>query len=105
MIPRMEVHSHTHYSNLRLIDCINKPKDLVDKAIEIGLKGICITDHECLSPSIELNIYQKKIQEKYPDFKVGTLSTPLSVYEFIQATEDNSLNCRCPSASFAIAIK
>ena len=71
MIPRMEVHSHTHYSNLRLIDCINKPKDLVDKAIEIGLKGICITDHECLSPSIELNIYQKKIQEKYPDFKIG----------------------------------
>ena len=71
MIPRMEVHSHTHYSNLRLIDCINKPKDLVDRAIEIGLKGICVTDHECLSPSIELNIYQKKIQEKYPDFKIG----------------------------------
>lgn len=71
MIPRMEVHSHTHYSNLRLIDCINKPKDLVDRAIEIGLKGICVTDHECLSSSIELNIYQKKIQEKYPDFKIG----------------------------------
>ena len=71
MIPRMEVHSHTHYSNLRLIDCINKPKDLVDRAIEIGLKGICVTDHECLSPSIELNIYQKKIQETYPDFKIG----------------------------------
>lgn len=58
-------------SNIRLIDCINKPKDLVDRAIEIGLKGICVTDHECLSPSIELNIYQKKIQEKYPDFKIG----------------------------------
>ena len=71
MIPRMEVHSHTHYSNLRLIDCINKPKDLVDRAIEIGLKGICVTDHECLSSSIELNIYQKKIQEEYPDFKIG----------------------------------
>ena len=68
---RFEIHSHTHYSNLRLIDCINKPKNLIDRAVEIGLQGICVTDHECLSASIELNIYQKKIQEKYPDFKIG----------------------------------
>ena len=35
---RFEVHSHTEYSNIRLLDCINKPKDLVNRAIEIGLK-------------------------------------------------------------------
>ena len=35
---RFEVHSHTEYSNERLIDCINKPKDLIDRAIKIGLK-------------------------------------------------------------------
>ena len=68
---RFEVHAHTHYSNLRLIDCVTKPKDLVNHAIKIGLKGICITDHECLSSSIEMNLYQKQIQKDNPNFKIG----------------------------------
>ena len=38
-------HNHTHYSNIRLIDSINKPAVLIDKAIELGLTGIVITDH------------------------------------------------------------
>ena len=32
---RFDPHSHTHYSNLSLLDCINKPKDLVDRAINL----------------------------------------------------------------------
>ena len=68
---RFETHSHTHYSNIRLLDCINKPKDLVNRAIELGLAGICITDHETLAGHPELNIYQKEIQKKNPDFKIG----------------------------------
>ena len=71
MSRRFEVHSHTHYSNLRLLDCINRPKDLVNRAIELGLKGIAITDHETLSSHMELNIYQKEIQETNPDFKIA----------------------------------
>ena len=71
MSKRFEVHSHTHYSNLRLLDCINRPKDLVNRAIELGLKGIAITDHETLSSHMELNIYQKEIQETNPDFKIA----------------------------------
>ena len=42
-------HNHTHYSNLRIVDCIIKPKDLIDRAIQLGLSGVAITDHECLS--------------------------------------------------------
>ena len=71
MIDRFETHSHTHYSNLRLLDSINKPKELIDYAIKIGLKGICITDHETLAGHVECNIYQNEIKEKYPYFKVG----------------------------------
>ena len=56
MKDRFEVHAHTHYSNLRLLDCINRPKDLIKRAIELGLKGIAITDHETLASHIELNI-------------------------------------------------
>ena len=65
------VHNHTDRSNIRLLDCINRPKALIDKAIELGLSGIAITDHECLSAHMEVNQYAKKIKEKYPDFKIA----------------------------------
>ena len=65
------LHNHTMYSNIRLLDCINRPKDLIDKAIELGLSGIAITDHECLSGHMEVNQYAQKIKEKHPDFKIA----------------------------------
>lgn len=71
MFNRMELHSHTHYSNIRLLDAINKPQALIDRAREIGLKGICITDHESLSASIEVNKYAQEINKEDPDFKIG----------------------------------
>ena len=65
------VHNHTDRSNIRLLDCINRPKALIDKAIELGLSGIAITDHECLSAHMEVNQYAKVIKEKHPDFKIA----------------------------------
>ena len=65
------IHNHTYYSNIRLLDSINRPTDLIDKAIELGLSGIAITDHECLSAHMEVNQYAKKIKEKYPDFLIA----------------------------------
>ena len=65
------VHNHTYYSNIRLLDSINRPTDLIDTAIELGLSGIAITDHECLSAHMEVNQYAKKIKEKYPYFKIA----------------------------------
>ena len=65
------IHNHTMYSNIRLLDCINRPTNLIDKAIELGLSGIAITDHECLSAHMEVNQYAKKIKEKYPDFVIA----------------------------------
>lgn len=67
---RFEVHSHTEYSNLRLVDCINKLPTLIKYAQEIGLAGIAITDHECLSGHVEANIIGQKIAED-SDFKVA----------------------------------
>jgi len=64
-------HNHTMYSNIRLLDCINRPKDLIDKAIELGLNGIAITDHECLSAHMEVNQYAKKLRETNPDFTIA----------------------------------
>lgn len=70
MSKRFEVHSHTMYSNLRLLDCINRPKDLIKRAIELGLAGIAITDHEALCGHPEINFYAQELKEEHPDFKV-----------------------------------
>ena len=65
------IHNHTHYSNIRLIDSINRPKSLINKAIEYGMTGIAITDHECLSSHIEVIQHAKSLREKNPDFKIA----------------------------------
>ena len=65
------VHNHTEYSNIRLLDCINHPKDLINKAIELGLSGIAITDHECLSAHMEVNKMAKELQKTNPDFTIA----------------------------------
>ena len=59
------------YSNIRLLDCIIQPKKLIDKAIEMGLSGIAVTDHECLSAHMEVNQYANKIKEQYPNFTIA----------------------------------
>lgn len=91
------IHNHTMYSNIRLLDCINRPKDLIDKAIELGLSGIAITDHECLSAHMEVNQYAKKIKEKHPDFVivlgnevylVDKRENGIKYYHFILAAKD-----------------
>ena len=65
------VHNHTIYSNIRLLDSTNKPADLIQKAYDLGLSGIAITDHECLSASVEVNKIATEWQTLHPDFKIA----------------------------------
>ena len=64
-------HSHTTFSNLRLLDCINQPIDLIKKAKEMGLAGIAITDHEALCSHMIVNKFAKKMQETDPNFTIA----------------------------------
>lgn len=67
------LHNHTEYSNLRLLDCINKVEDIIQYAHDIGLKGMAITDHEALSAHIKALRYykqKKKDDESWKDFKL-----------------------------------
>lgn len=68
-MPRFEVHSHTMYSNIRLLDSINRPDKLIERAQEIGLSGIAITDHEALCCHVEVNKIAKELKEN--NFKVA----------------------------------
>lgn len=67
------LHNHTEYSNLRLLDCINKVEDLIQYAHDLGLNGLAITDHEALSAHIKALKYyndKKKQDESWNDFKL-----------------------------------
>lgn len=64
------LHNHTEYSNIRLRDCIIKPQDLIDYAIELGHSVVAITDHDCISNAVKVEKYYKKIKKEHPDFKV-----------------------------------
>lgn len=68
---RFSTHNHSEFSNLRLLDATCKPKDLVDRAIELGLAGLAITEHESVASHFVINQYNLKLQDKYPEFKVG----------------------------------
>lgn len=73
-VDRIETHAHSNYSNIRLLDSINRPKDLILTAHKLGLKGICLTDHECLCGAVEWLQLEKQLKEegKIPlDFKCG----------------------------------
>lgn len=63
-IPRCETHCHSHFSNVRLLDSINRPKDLILTAAKLGLKGIALTDHEILAGHVEWLQLEKSLKEK-----------------------------------------
>ena len=68
--PFYELHAHSEYSNTHLIDCINKVDALLDHAADIGLGGVALTDHECLSGHIKALNHLKRVHEKRPDFQL-----------------------------------
>ncbi len=65
-----QLHCHTHGSNLRMLDCIVKTKDLIDRAVELGMKAVAITDHASISEHINAIQYSKELKEKGADIKV-----------------------------------
>lgn len=69
---RFETHSHSHFSNIRIIDSINKPKDLILGAYKLGYAGITLTDHEALCGHVEWLEEEEKLKKDgkiSPDFK------------------------------------
>ena len=73
-----ELHAHSDYSNLNLIDCINKIEDLIQYSFDLGLHGLAITDHEALCGHIKaLDFIESKrksnneeLAKKWKDFKL-----------------------------------
>lgn len=71
---RFETHSHSHYSNIRIIDSINKPEDMILTASKLGYAGITLTDHEALCGHVEWLELEEQLKKdgKIPkDFVCG----------------------------------
>ncbi len=81
-------HNHTDDSNLRLKDCTNKVKDLINYALSIGLKGVAITDHECISNHIKGLQIAKEIRKTNKDFKVA-LGNEIYLVDDLEEVKNN----------------
>lgn len=66
-IKRYDNHTHTHKSNIINRDSINFESTLIDKALELNLQGISITDHGNLSAHVDALLYLKGLREKAND--------------------------------------
>lgn len=63
-IPYYNLHTHSQWSNLRMLDVVNKPEAILKKVQELGMGGFALTDHESLSGHIKMIQMQKKLMEE-----------------------------------------
>jgi len=84
-------HLHTEFSNGRLIDSINKIKDLLKTAGQLKYSGIAITDHECLSAHVQTlkTASEMKLNGELPkDFKL-ILGNEIYLVDSVDEVRDN----------------
>jgi DNA polymerase-3 subunit alpha len=86
------LHNHTQYSNLRLIDSINKEDELIKYAYSLGLSGVAITDHEAVSAHpASIDDYKilinKEYKKKHPEI-----------------TDDVSFDVKCKDIDFQLIL-
>ena len=61
--PYFNGHSHTHYSNIRVLDATIKEDQLIDYSLKLNLAGIAITDHEALSSHLKAKKHLAKLRK------------------------------------------
>lgn len=56
----------SEYSNIKVIDSINRYERSINYAWDLGLSGVAMTEHDCLSGSIKyIKAFKKKIEEEW----------------------------------------
>ena len=61
------LHTHSDYSNLRLVDSINKVGNLINTAHDLELTAVALTDHECLSGHLKAIEYLEQRKRENPE--------------------------------------
>lgn len=82
------LHVHSDYSNIRMLDSISQLPQLFERARELGLNGLAITDHESLSGHIKAikyvedkrSTYQKKYEKEENENKKELIKKELDYW-------------------------
>ena len=85
-----DLHCHTDYSQLRMLDSIIKVNKLIDKSVEYNKVGCAITDHESLSGHVQAIQYVKEGKKKGTipkDFKL-ILGNEIYLTDYIRPHEE-----------------
>lgn len=65
------LHCHSEFSNLKLIDSINKIEDLIQYGADLGLAGLAITDHDTVGGHVRAwNYYNSLSEDVKENFKL-----------------------------------
>lgn len=60
------IHNHTMFSNVHVIDSINRPEQMLDYAWDLKMGGIAFTDHDCVSGAIKFEkAYEAKLEKEW----------------------------------------
>jgi len=60
------LHNHTEFSNIKVIDSVNRSDRMIDYAWSLGMSGLAFTDHDCLSGTLkELDEYKAKLKKEW----------------------------------------
>lgn len=88
----ISLHNHLNEdSNIKMKDSTNKFNEFLDKALELGLKGVAITGHESLSSHVKVHRYITENKEKFKDFQLilGNEIYLVDKVEYQQKVENN----------------
>lgn len=88
---RIELHAHSDYSNIRLLDSVVQIEELILKSHELGLRGVALTDHEFVGSHVKMIQTARKLKEKGKipeDFKI-ILGNEIYLVDSLEEVRDN----------------
>lgn len=88
---RVALHNHSTFSNLRIIDAISTPRELLETAGKLGYRGLAITEHESLSSAVKMISELKDLKSNNlirNDFKL-VLGNEIYLVDSLEEVRDN----------------
>lgn len=87
----ISLHNHTEYSNLKLRDSTNSVQGILERAAELGYKGLAITEHSALCSHVKAIKKTQELKEKgklSSDFKL-ILGNEIYLVDSLEEVRDN----------------
>ena len=87
----IDLHCHTDYSNIRLIDAISTVEELIQTAADLGKHGVALTEHECISSHLKgiQTVRRLKQEDKIPESFRLILGNEIYLCDSLEEVRDN----------------